>query len=217
MDLSLVTWEVRHARIDIIIGLSYLLALWIFTMHFEVFRGRASWEYLESLIQFLIGLTHVESPGYPLAASLKSNTQIFRGLWGNQTPPSVAAELPKDWDICFHCALWKVLISSPPANTGLAAKPANFCLLLTPGWPTACQAAFENYLLLLGFSITGIYYAQRVHHTHTLPYCRKYLANRSKVKNARSIFLFISRKGFLCHKSGPWTNQQKAVSKAPDD
>jgi len=49
-------------------------------MHFEVFRGRASWEYLESLIQFLIGLTHVESPGDPLAASLKSDTRVFRGL-----------------------------------------------------------------------------------------------------------------------------------------
>lgn len=89
MDLSLVTWEARHARIDIIIGLSYLLALWIFIMHFEVFRGRASWDYLESLIQFLIGLTHVESPRDPLAASLKSNTQVFRGLWGNQFPPQL--------------------------------------------------------------------------------------------------------------------------------
>lgn len=79
MGLSTVTCEVRHGGIDTIIGLSYSLALWIFVMHFEVFRGRASWEYLESLIQFLIGLTHAESPGFPLAASLNATLRFSEG------------------------------------------------------------------------------------------------------------------------------------------
>lgn len=111
MDLSLVTRALCHASIDIIIGLSSL-ALWISVMHFEVFRGRASWEYLESLIQFLIGLTHVESSGYPLAASLKSNMEICSGLWGNQTPPA-AAEIPYYWEICFHCRKCWFLVHQP--------------------------------------------------------------------------------------------------------
>lgn len=121
MDLSLVTWALCHARIDIVIGLSSLLALWISVMHFEVFRGRASWEYLESLIQFLIGLTHVDSPGYPLAASLKSNMEIFSGPWGNQTPPA-AAEIPEDRDICFHCRKCWFLVHQP-AQLWLPSHP----------------------------------------------------------------------------------------------
>lgn len=70
--------------------------------------------------------------------------------------PPAAAEVLQDWRIYFHYVFWKVLISGLPAN--MAAKLASFWTLLKSGWPTACKAALENYLLLSGSSIIGISY-----------------------------------------------------------
>lgn len=73
----------------ILLGLSYLLAVWILVMHFEVFRGRASWEYLESLIQFLIGLSHAESPGVPsISCIFKFQHSGFQRTGGGSDAPS---------------------------------------------------------------------------------------------------------------------------------
>lgn len=210
MDLSPVTWALCHARIDIIIGLSSLLALWISVMHFEVFRGRASWEYLESLIQFLIGLTHVDSPGYPLAASLKSNMEIFSGPWGNQTPPA-AAEIPEDRDICFHCRKCWFLVHQP-AQLWLPSHPMS----LFSWCPTACQEALGNISsCLAAASLASLTHTEPTTPTPPLPAGSTGLPEAElKMQGA---FSFSSLGKAFYSVNAPWTKQQKAVSKAPDD
>lgn len=64
-------------------------------------------------------------------------------------------------------------------------------------WMTNCSPGSSWKYLLPLCSITGISYTHRAHHTHTSHSCRDHWATRSKVRNARSIHLFISRKGFL--------------------
>lgn len=210
MDLSLVTWALCHARIDIIIGLSSL-ALWISVMHFEVFRGRASWEYLESLIQFLIGLTHVESPGYPLAASLNPIWRFSVVCEGIRYPQQLLSfpRIGKSASIVESADFW----CTNQHSSGCQVIP----FLWSPdAWRTNCSPGSLWKHLLSGCSITGISYTHRAHHTHTSPPAGSTGLPEAKLEMQGAFSFSFLGKAF-CSVNAPRTKQQKAVSKAPDD
>lgn len=112
--------------------------------------------------------------------------------------------------------LQKVLISGAPTSTALATKSSHVSVLLMPGCPTACQEALGNISSsLAGASLASLTHTEPTTPTPPLPAGSTGLPEAElKMQGA---FSFSSLGKAFYSVNAPWTKQQKAVSKAPDD